>query len=101
MVSTLRFALILGGLTWCAGGQVGAAESALEDTGTAPRFRVEASVKPLAWSSCGRFALEASVRHQPAAPSTDGRYALKSVHTPTVGCDPQGGDLFTNGFESP
>ncbi len=63
------------------------------------RFRIDATLRPLAVSACGRFALDARARHAPEAKSADGRFALKAVHVPNVGCDPNPDPLFSNGFE--
>lgn len=63
------------------------------------RFRIDASLRPLAMSACGRFALDARASHAPEAKSADGRFALKAVHVPNVGCDPNPDPLFSNGFE--
>ena len=65
------------------------------------RFRIDASLRPLAMSACGRFALDASARFAPEAKSADGRFALKAVHVPSVGCDPFPDPLFADGFEAP
>jgi hypothetical protein len=54
-----------------------------------------------ATSTCGRYAVAAESRYAPEARSRDGRYALKAVNLPAVGCDPFPDPLFRNGFESP
>jgi hypothetical protein len=74
---------------------------AAEATGQPARFKVEAELRPLAMSACGRFALDASARFAPEAKSADGRFALKAVHVPNVGCDPFPEPLFGDGFEAP
>jgi hypothetical protein len=66
-----------------------------------PRFRVEAELRPLAVSACGRFALDAQARLAPEAKSADGRFTLKAVRVPAVGCDPFPDPLFADGFENP
>lgn len=65
------------------------------------RFALTAELRPIAVSACGRFALDASDRHAAEARSADGRYALKAVNTPAVGCDPFPDPIFSNGFEAP
>lgn len=65
----------------------------------AARFRIDASLRPLVMSACGRFVLDARASHAPEAKSADGRFALKAVHVPSVGCDPNPDALFSNGFE--
>ena len=71
-------------------------------TGPSPgRFQVSAQIRPQARSDDGRFALTANVRVVPAAISLDGRFALKTVNVPDVGCDPFAADIFANGFENP
>lgn len=74
---------------------------ATDKTDQPARFAVEAELRPLAVSTCGRFALEATARHAPEASSVDGRFALKAVNVPTVGCDPFLDPIFANGFEAP
>jgi hypothetical protein len=66
-----------------------------------PRFRLQAELRPLAVSACGRFALDAQARLAPEAKSADGRFTLKAVHVPAVGCDPFPDPLFADGFENP
>lgn len=63
------------------------------------RFVVQAELRPVAVSSCGRFAIDAAARYTPQAKSTDGRYALKAVNVPAGGCEPFPDPLFSNGFE--
>ncbi len=65
----------------------------------AARFRIDATLHSLAVSACGRFALDANARFAPEAKSADGRFALKAVHVPSVGCDPFPDPLFSDGFE--
>jgi hypothetical protein len=65
------------------------------------RFSAEAALRPLSASACGRFAIQASVRHATEARSADGRFALKVVNTPAVGCDAFPDPVFANGFEAP
>lgn len=65
------------------------------------RFAVRAELRPVAVSSCGRYAIEAQARYVPAAASADGRFVLKAVNIPTGNCAPQPDPLFANGFESP
>jgi hypothetical protein len=71
------------------------------DTAAPSRYRLEAELRPLAVSACGRFALDARARSAPEAQSADGRYALKAVHVPAVGCDPFPDPVFADGFEGP
>ncbi len=71
------------------------------DAAAPSRFRLEAELRPLAVSACGRFALDARARSAPEARSADGRYALKAVHVPAVGCDPFPDPVFADGFEGP
>jgi hypothetical protein len=71
------------------------------DTAAPSRFRLEAELRPLAVSACGRFALDARAQLAPEAQSADGRYALKAVHVPAVGCDPFPDPVFADGFEGP
>lgn len=65
------------------------------------RYAITAELRPLAVSACGRFAIDASARYAPEAKSADGRYALKAVNVPSVGCDPFPDPIFWNGFEAP
>lgn len=74
---------------------------AAETTVQPARFEVEAELRPLAMSACARFALDASARVAPEAKSADGRFALKVVRVPSVGCDPFPDPLFGDGFEVP
>jgi hypothetical protein len=66
-----------------------------------PRYALEAELQPLAVSSDGRFALAASARYLPEQTSANGRFTLKAVNAPQVGCDPFPDPLFANGFEAP
>jgi hypothetical protein len=65
------------------------------------RYAVEAEMRPLAVSACGRFAVEANARYTPEEKSADGRFALKAVHVPEGGCEAFPDPLFSNGFEGP
>jgi hypothetical protein len=65
------------------------------------RFTLEAELRPIAVSACGRFALEATARYLPEASSADGRFALKVLNVPSGGCDPLPDPMFSNGFEFP
>jgi hypothetical protein len=65
------------------------------------RFIVDATLKPLATSTDGRFTIDASARYAPAATSAGGRYTLTAVRVPDVGCDADADPLFANGFENP
>ncbi len=65
------------------------------------RFHVEATLVPRATSADGRFTLDAAAQHMPTESSEDGRFQLKTVKLPAVGCDPLGPDVFADGFESP
>ena len=68
----------------------------------AERFRASADIRSHARSDDGRFALTGTARVVPAATSRDGRFELKAVNVPDVGCDPFPADgLFANGFEAP
>lgn len=67
----------------------------------ADRFRVSAEIRPQARSDDGRFTLTANLRVVPAATSLDGRFALKTVNVPDVGCEPFADGIFANGFENP
>jgi hypothetical protein len=78
-----------------------ASAQAADGSPTASRFRLEAELRPLAVSACGRFALDAQARLAPEAKSADGRFTLKAVHVPAVGCDPFPDPLFADGFENP
>jgi hypothetical protein len=66
-----------------------------------PRFDLEAELRPLAVSACGRFALDAQARLAPEAKSANGRFTLKAVHVPAGGCNPFPDPLFADGFENP
>jgi hypothetical protein len=68
---------------------------------TPSRYAVEAELRPLAVSACGRFAIEAEARYTPEAKSADGRFALKAVNVPEGGCEAFPDPLFSNGFEGP
>lgn len=72
---------------------------ATEQAAPPARFAVQAELRPLAVSSCGRFAIDAKARYTPEAKSADGRYALKAVNVPAGGCEPFSDALFSNGFE--
>ena len=78
-----------------------AAASAPTPTSDADRFRVSAQIRLQTRSDDGRFALMANVRVVPAARSLDGRFALKAVNVPNVGCEPFADGIFANGFENP
>lgn len=65
------------------------------------RFAVEAELRPLAVSACGRFEIEAIARYTPEEKSADGRFALKAVNVPEGGCEAFPDPLFSNGFEGP
>jgi hypothetical protein len=65
------------------------------------RYAVEAELRPLAVSACGRFAIEAEARYTPEAKSADGRFVLKAVNVPEGGCEAFPDPLFSNGFEGP
>lgn len=65
------------------------------------RFRVSAQIRPQERSDDGRFALTAYVRVVPAATSLDGRFAVKAINVPDVGCEPFPIAIFANGFENP
>ena len=67
-------------------------------TSDADRFRVSAQIRR---SDDGRYARTANVRVVPAATSLDGRFALKAVNLPDVGCEPFADGIFANGFENP
>ena len=64
------------------------------------RFHSSGKLTSRAISDDRRFTLEAEIRSAPAADSSDGRFLLKQVRTPSVGCDPLGPNLFADGFES-
>jgi hypothetical protein len=78
-----------------------AAASAPTSNPDAERFRVSAQIRTQARSDDGRFALTANVRVVPATTSLDGRFALKAVNLPDVGCEPFADSIFANGFENP
>lgn len=82
-------------------GVASAAALAAERRDPPARFALDAELRPLAVSACGRYAIEASARQVPEATSADGRYTLKTVNVPTVGCDPFPDPIFANGFETP
>lgn len=67
----------------------------------AERFRMGSDIRPQTRSDDGRFALTATARVVPAATSRDGRFVLKAVDVPDVGCAPFPADgLFADGFEA-
>ncbi len=85
-------------------GSLGLARPAAETDDANPppsRYRIESLAPAPAASSCGRYAIEVQARYAPQARSADGRYALKAVNLPTVGCNPFPDPLFQNGFETP
>lgn len=82
-------------------GVASAAALAAERPDPPARFALDAELRPLAVSACGRYAIEASARYAPEAKSADGRYTLKSVNAPAGGCDPLPDPVFANGFETP
>jgi hypothetical protein len=74
---------------------------ATEQPAPPARFAVQAELRPMAVSSCGRFAIEATARYTPQAKSADGRFVLKAVNVPEGGCEAFPDPLFSNGFEGP
>jgi hypothetical protein len=64
------------------------------------RFSVSGSVITLNRSTDGRFAGGGDAHYTPTAISRDGRFSLKSTHSPDGGCETSPDALFGNGFES-
>lgn len=74
---------------------------ALTPVMAADRFALDATLKPLATSTDGRFTIDVSARYAPAATSNGGRYTLTAVRVPEVGCEANADPLFADGFENP
>lgn len=87
---SLRLALTL--VLACAAGCAWAGDAG------ADRFRVQAELRPKAISADGRFEVAARLTPTLAAPSTDGRYALKQAFAPDAGCGPVDA-VFADGFD--
>lgn len=66
--------------------------------GDTSRFAVRATLRPVASSADGRFALSGQTRVSAQPTSADGRFGLKSA---LASCDPLDDGLFRNGFENP
>jgi hypothetical protein len=64
------------------------------------RYSISGTTEILNSSSDGRFAGGGDARFTPTATSNDGRFSLKSTHTPNAGCEAFPDALFVNGFES-
>jgi len=64
----------------------------------ARRFELRADIPAQSTSEDDRFVIVAELRVLPENTSADGRFAMKSVMVPEVGCDAFL-DLFANGFE--
>lgn len=77
------------------------AASAVSQEPDTERFRVLADIHANPRSEEGRFALRGELRAMSVGSSPDGRFLLKAVHAPDVGCDPFTDSLFANGFEGP
>ena len=64
------------------------------------RYSVSGATAIVNRSSDGRFAVSGNARYTPTTTSSDGRFSLKSTHSPKAGCEAFPDALFANGFES-